>query len=105
MTRFTPQNQPSLVPLGITIGLGVFALILSLAGYGFRLLAGHDAMMVLRHAMIVVPFFMIVIPSIMVGGAWLMNKYTATTIHTRNAWTLGWLLSCVALLTIMGRYS
>lgn len=51
------DNQPhssgsqtrSLVPKGITIGMAVFALVLSLAGYGFRLLVGDDVQTVLRH--------------------------------------------------------
>lgn len=96
---------PSLVPKGITIGLGVFAFLLAIAGYGFRLLAGDEPMAVLRHGLVVVSFFMIVVPSLFVGGAWLLNHLTGSKVQTRNAWTLGWLMSCVALLTIMGRYS
>lgn len=99
------KAPPSLIPLGVTIGLGVFALLLALAGYGFRLLAGDEVGKVVRHAMVVVSFFMIVVPSSFVGGSKLMNKYKGTTIQTRNALTLGLLTSCVALLTIMGRYS
>lgn len=98
-------KTPSLVPLGLTIGLAVFALILACAGYGFRLLIGHEIGVVLRHAMVVVSFFMIVVPSAFVGGAKLMNKFNHTNIQYRNALTLGFLVSCVALLTIMGRYS
>lgn len=101
----SPNARPSLVPIGLTIGLGVFALILALAGYGFRLLAGHDVGAVVRHASVVVSFFMIVVPSLFVGGAKLSNKFQGTNIQTRNALTLGFLISCVAILTIMGRYS
>ncbi len=105
--KMTPQIQqaPSLVPIGLTIGLGVFALILALAGYGFRLLAGHEVGVVLRHASVVVSFFMIVVPALFVGGAKLLNAFGGANIQTRNAITLGLLISCVAILTIMGRYS
>lgn len=101
----TNPNMPSLVPIGLTVGLGVFALILALAGYGFRLLAGDDVGKVVRHASVVVSFFMIVVPSLFVGGAKILNKFQHTNIQTRNAITLGFLISCVAILTIMGRYS
>ncbi|TWV83378.1 hypothetical protein [Moraxella sp. VT-16-12] len=100
-----PTTPPSLVPLGLTISLAIFALILACAGYGFRLLAGHDVGSVLRHALVVVSFFVIVVPCAFVGGAKLMNTFKHTNIQTRNALTLGLLISCVAILTIMGRYS
>lgn len=103
----TPQspNPPSLVPMGLTVGLGLFALILALAGYGFRLLAGDSVEAVIRHAVEVVSFFMVVVPFVFVLGAKLLNKFNNTNIQTRNAITLGFLISCVGLLTIMGRYS
>lgn len=99
------KTKHVVVPMGITIGLGVFALILALAGYGFRLLAGESIGVVARHAMVVVSFFVIVLPSAFVGGAKIINKINGSQIHWRNAWTLGWLISCVMILTIMGRYS
>ena len=105
MTDTKQPNKTSLVPLGLTVGLGVFALILALAGYGFRLLAGHEVGQVVRHALVVVSFFMVVVPALFVGGAKLLNKYQGANIQTRNAITLGLLTSCVAILTIMGRYS
>lgn len=52
----------SLVPKGITIGLAIFALVLSLAGYGFRLMIGDDVGVVLRHAAVVIPTFVLGIP-------------------------------------------
>ena len=52
----------SLVPKGITIGLAIFALVLSLAGYGFRLMIGDDVGVVLRHAAAVIPTFVLGIP-------------------------------------------
>lgn len=101
----TPKQSPSLIPKGVTIGLGIFTFMLAIAGYGFRLLAGDELSVVIRHAMVVVSFFMIVFPAIITAGAWAMNKWSDANIQTRNAWTLGWLLSCVAILTIMGQYS
>lgn len=99
------NNSVILVPIGITIGLGIFALILALAGYGFRLLAGDDVKVVACHASVVVSFFVIIVPACFVVGAKLFNKLKRTNIQPRNAITLGLLISCVAILTIMGRYS
>ena len=101
----TPKNTPNLIPKGVTIGLGLFAFILTMSGYVFRLLAGDELSVVLRHALVVVSFFMVVFPAGVTLGAWAMNKWANANIQTRNAWTLGWLLSCVAILTIMGQYS
>lgn len=105
MSKSQNHKSTDLVPIGVTIGLGVFALVLALAGYGFRLLAGHDVGAVIRHASVVVSFFVIVIPALFVGGAKLLNRFHGTNIQTRNAITLGYLTSVVAILTIMGRYS
>ena len=103
--KLQDTTKPSLVPMGLTIGLGLFALILALAGYGFRLLAGDELSAVLRHALVVVSFFIIVVPALFVLGAKFLKRLKGTTIQSRNAITLGLLMSCVALLTIMGRYS
>lgn len=105
MSKSQNHKSTNLVPIGVTIGLGVFALVLALAGYGFRLLAGHEMGAVIRHASVVVSFFMIVIPALFVGGAKLLNRFHGINIQTRNAITLGYLTSVVAILTIMGRYS
>ncbi|UNU73154.1 hypothetical protein LU293_08775 [Moraxella nasovis] len=107
MHNISPKNQANtkLVPLGITVGLAIFAFALAVAGYGFRLLAGDELGAVIRHALVVVSFFMIVIPALFVGGAKLLNKFSGTQIQTRNAVTLGYLMACVMILTIMGRYS
>ncbi|MDO4251438.1 MAG: hypothetical protein Q4C68_08005 [Moraxella sp.] len=101
----TAQNKRTVVPLGVTIGLGLFAFILSIAGYGMRLLMGDEVAEVLSHAAKVVPAFMIAIPLLSCAGAYLMNRFAHANIHLRNAWTLGWLLSVVAMLSIMGVYS
>lgn len=99
------MKSASVVPLGLTLGLGVFTFVLSIAGYGFRLLFGDDIASVLWHALRVVPIFMLGIPMLICFGAWIMNYTQAANIQMRNAWTLGWLLSCVAILSIMGVYS
>ena len=106
-TQTTPiQGTPkNLVPLGVTIGLTIFALLLTLMGYGFRLLVGDSVADVVRHAAVVLSFFLIVFPALITAGSKLMNKFTGTRIQTRNAWTLGLLLSCVMILTMMGQYS
>ena len=95
----------SLVPKGITIGLAVFALVLSLAGYGFRLMIGDDVGVVLRHAAVIVPTFVIGIPLFFWLGSRVVNKVKGLQIETRNALTLGWLTACVAMLWLMGSYS
>ena len=100
----TPK-PPSLVPMGVTIGLAVFALALASLGFGFRLLGGETVADVVRHALAIVAFFLIVLPSGFVAGAKLLNRIEGSHIATRNAFTLGLLISVVALLTIMGRYS
>ena len=100
------QPQPrSLVPKGITIGLAVFALILSLAGYVFRLIAGHDTTEVLLHAAVLIPAFVLGIPLLFWLGSRLFNKLNGTRIESWNAISLGYLTSCISLLWLMGTYS
>ncbi|MDX2374074.1 hypothetical protein NJD71_08025 [Psychrobacter sp. PP-21] len=95
----------SLVPKGITIGLATFALVLSLAGYGFRLMIGDDVDTVLRHAAVIVPTFVLGIPLFFWVGSRVLNKVKGMHIETRNALTLGWLTACVSMLWLMGTYS
>ena len=97
--------QRSLVPKGITIGLAMLALVLSLAGYGFRLMVGDDLATVLRHAAVIVPKFVIGIPLFIWLGSRVVNKVKGLHIETRNALTLGWLTACVSMLWLMGTYS
>ena len=99
------STSASLVPRGITIGLIILALILSLAGYGARMIAGHDTAEVLRHAAVLVPAFMIGIPALFWIGSRLFNKIKGTHIHSWNAISLGYLTSCISLLWLMGTYS
>lgn len=95
----------SLVPKGITIGLATFSLVLSLAGYGFRLMIGDDVGTVLRHAAVIVPTFVLGIPLFFWVGSRVLNKVKGMHIETRNALTLGWLTACVSMLWLMGTYS
>lgn len=99
------MNKKSTVPWGLTIGLGVFVFILSGAGYAIRLLVEKDSWVVIRQAMMVMLLFVFGVPALMCLGAYVMNKTQNTAIAMKNAWTLGWLLSCVGLLCIMGIYS
>ena len=109
MQNIEQQNQNvqprSLVPKGITIGLAMFALILSLAGYGFRLMVGDDTGEVLRHAAVIVPAFMLGIPMLFWLGSRLLNKVKGMDIATWNAISLGYLTSCISMLWLMGTYS
>jgi len=101
-----PTSKPrSLVPKGITIGLAVFALIISSAGYGFRLIVGHDVSEVMLHAAVLVPAFIIGIPLLFWLGSKIFNKLNGTQIEGWNAISLGYLTSCISLLWIMGTYS
>jgi ABC-type amino acid transport system permease subunit len=99
------KEEVSLVPMGFTIGLALFALVLSLAGYGFRLAVGDDLNEVLRHAAMIVPAFVIGVPLLFWLGSLVFNKLMGATIQRRNALTLGWLTACVAMLWLMGTYS
>lgn len=99
------QQKRSLVPKGITIGLAIFSLILSLAGYGFRLMVGDDVGDVLRHAAVIVPAFVLGIPLLFWLGARVFNKLNGTDIAGWNAISLGYLTSCISLLWLMGTYS
>ena len=98
-------QQRSLVPKGITIGLAVFALVLSLAGYGFRLMVGDDVGEVLRHAAVIVPSFVLGIPLLFWVGSRIFNKVKGMHIESWNAISLGYLTSCISMLWLMGTYS
>jgi hypothetical protein len=99
----TPQR--SLVPRGITVGLAMFALVLSLAGYGFRLMIGDDVETVLRHAAVILPAFMLGIPLFFWVGSRILNKVKGLHIESWNAISLGYLTSCISMLWLMGTYS
>lgn len=99
------KQTAGVVPTAITVGLCLASIVLSVAGYGFRIMFGDSAQEVLRHAMVVVPAFVIGIPLLAWLFSILLNRFGNTNIHPKNALTLGWLLSTVALLSIMGVYS
>ncbi|MGO2340990.1 MAG: hypothetical protein ACTH5M_10405 [Psychrobacter sp.] len=99
------EQQRSLVPRGITIGLALFALVLSLAGYGFRLMVGDDVEAVLHHASVVVPSFILGIPLFFWVGSRILNKVKDLHIEAWNAISLGYLTSCISMLWLMGTYS
>ncbi|WP_296404570.1 hypothetical protein [Psychrobacter sp.] len=101
----TQESKPSLVPKGFTIGLAVFSIVLSLAGYIFRYINGEPIEDILRHAAVIVPGFVIGVPLLFWIGALIMNKAKGMHIQRRNALTLGWLISCVTMLWLMGSYS
>ncbi|MDO4441736.1 MAG: hypothetical protein Q4B81_06105 [Moraxella sp.] len=105
MSQGNHTKTPSIIPWGVTVALFCSSLVLSLAGYGFRLMVGDDTQAVISHAAKVVPFFVFVLPALIWLGSLLLNKMGKAAIHPRNAWTLGWLLSTVAMLSIMGVYS
>ena len=104
-TAAQQRSEQHLVPKYITVGLALFSLVLSLAGYGFRLAVGHEPMAVLRHAAVIVPAFVLGIPLLFWLGAQVFNKINGTHIETRNALSLGWLTACVSMLWLMGSYS
>lgn len=91
--------------MGFTVGLAVASVLLSAAGFGFRLLFGETLSEVSRQAIVVIPAFVIGIPLLVWLCALILNKTHRLNIHPRNALTLGWLLSVVAMLSVMGVYS
>ena len=103
--RHNEPQQRSLVPRGITIGLALFALVLSLAGYGFRLMVGDDVGEVMRHAAVIVPSFMLGIPLFFWVSSRIVNKVKGMHIESWNAISLGYLTSCISMLWLMGTYS
>lgn len=105
VSKTAAKEKVSLVPLGITIGLALFALVLSLAGYGVRLALGEEPATVLKQAGVLVPAFVLGIPLLFWLGSLLMNKVTGSKVQRRNALTLGWLTACVAMLWLMGTNS
>lgn len=100
------EPQKSLVPKGLTIGLTIFAVILGLAGFGFRLALGDTFEQILPSLMMTIGIFWIFIPAFFVIGSKILNQYSGKPpIQTRNALTLGLLFTCVAMLWMMSAYS
>ncbi|UXZ04774.1 hypothetical protein [Moraxella nasicaprae] len=99
------MSKTAVVPTVFTAGLCLSSIVLSTAGYGFRLMLGESVSEVLRHAIMVVPVFVVGVPVLVWLVSIVLNKFAHTNIHPKNALTLGWLLSTVAILSIMGVYS
>lgn len=102
----TAQSRKSLVPKGLTIGLAIFAVILGLAGFGFRLALGETFADVLPNLIMTAAIFWVFVPSFFIIGSKILNKFSGKPpIQTRNALTLGLLFTCVAMLWLMSAYS
>lgn len=104
-TDLQVQSKVSVVPKAYTAGLAVMAMLLSMAGYGFRLALGEPWQQVLTHAAVVVPAFVLGFPLAMWVGSKVFTHITGNQVQSRNAITLGLLLSCVTMLWLMGTYS
>ena len=99
-------QTPSLVPKGLTIGLGIFAIVLGLAGFGFRLMFGENFSQIMPSLILTVAIFWVGIPLSFVLGSKILNRFSGRPpIQNRNALTLGLLFSCVAMLWMMAAYS
>lgn len=100
------NTKPSLVPIGVTYGLAAFAVVLALAGYGFRLALGETFDVLWRPMLLTLLEFCVLLPVGFMVGAWVMNRISGRApIQMRNAATLGLLFSCVAMLWLMSVYS
>lgn len=97
------SQSPSIVPKGLTIGLAIFAFILSIAGFVVKLtLFGETFQQILPSLVRVIAIFWLLIPCGFMLGARIINKYSnKPAIQPRNALTLGLLISCVAMLWFM----
>lgn len=97
-----PKAKTVLVPKHITIGLGIFAVILGLGGFAFRLAMGEDFSSIMPSLIKVVLIFWLGIPLFFVIGAKVMNRFSGKPpIQSHNAVTLGLLFTCVAMLWMM----
>ncbi len=98
-----PLPSKSLVPMGITIGLAVFAFILGIAGFLVEIFLFHKTVSQIMPSVVrVVAIFWLLIPCGFMLGARIINKYSQkSSILPRNALTLGLLFTCVAMLWLM----
>ena len=96
----------SLVPKNLTIGLAIFAIVLGMAGHGFRLAFGESLSQILPSLLPTVAIFWVGIPLGFVIGAKVLSYFSKSDpIQPRNALTLGLLFSCVAMLWLMSVYA
>jgi hypothetical protein len=95
-----------LVPKGVTIGLAIFAVVLGLAGFGFRLVFGETLSDILPNILLTGTIFWVLIPCLFMLGAKVVNRFSGRPpIQMWNALTLGLLSSCVGMLWMMSVYS
>lgn len=104
------ENKNTLVPKGLTIGIGIFALLLASAWMGMSVWAGsrigQDIYSLLPRILLICAFFLVVLPLGFVVGSKALNRYSnKPPIHVRNALTLGLLFTNVAMLWVMSVYS
>lgn len=92
------NRAPNLVPLPITLGLGLFVLLFSLGS--FIPLPPEDRPLSLIGVVVLV--HLIAVPLLFLVGAWVMNAVNSDRIHWRNALSLGWLIAGVWILWKMG---
>lgn len=94
----TPAPNPTQVPVGITVGLAVFAVVLSLGSF-IPMPAAERSIALIALVFLV---HVIVIPASFVLGGWVMSKVNGDQIHWRNSLSLGLLISGVWMLWKMG---
>ena len=94
----TATPAANLVPLPITLGLGVFVLLFSLGSF-IPLPAAERPLSLIG---LVVVIHLVAVPLLFVVGALLMNKLKDERVHWRNALSLGWLIAGVWILWKMG---
>lgn len=110
LTNDTPDNQNALVPQGLTLGLGVFAVLLASAWMAMSVWSGsrigQDVYSLLPRILLICAFFLVAVPLGFVVGARVLNRFSGKpAIYDRNALTLGLLFTCVAMLWVMSVYS
>lgn len=94
----TPTQRSNMVPMGITIGLALFAIALSLGS--FIPLPPEDRPLTL--IAIVFGLHVLVVPAAFVLGGWIMRCVHGDQIAWRNSLSLGLLTSCIWMLWKMG---
>lgn len=94
----TPAPKTTLVPAGITMGLAVFAVVLSLGSF-IPMPAAERSIALIALVFLI---HVIAIPASFVAGGWLMRKLSGDAIAWRNSLSLGLLISCVSMLWKMG---
>ena len=73
----------SLVPKNLTIGLAIFAIVLGMAGHGFRLAFGESLSQILPSVLTTVAIFWVGIPLGFVIGAKVLSYFPKVTPFNR----------------------